>query len=63
MTDYCEGCATSTEDQCDMSNINKEGECPCTECIIKMICRQGCNGYNEWRSTVVKELKRSYRSN
>jgi len=34
--DYCKGCFVV--DYCNYPEYNKNGVCPCTNCLIKMVC-------------------------
>lgn len=48
MTDYCEGCYTRCVSikygniDCTNVQLNMNGECPCSQCIIKIMCNQAC---------------------
>jgi len=47
MSEYCEGC----NDKCSPSQrgLNLDGSCPCTTCIVKMVCdTDGCERWAEW---------------
>ncbi len=48
----CEGCNTreGPGDYFDCSYIanNKDGSCPCTECIVKAMCDIPCDDYEKW---------------
>ena len=48
MTDWCEGCITYLKLTC--SSQNKEGACPCTECVVKVMCDTNCEIWTEWTS-------------
>ncbi len=55
----CRGCTTLNMDRsniCSLSRFNKKGECPCSECLIKVICSKGCPKYSGWW-TSKKELE------
>jgi len=50
--DYCKGCATykvkNSSDKlipCSYLPDNIDGNCPCTECIIKVMCEHMCDRY------------------
>lgn len=53
MNDYpCDGCLTYVPDKgssCKFSGYNYDGKCPCTNCIIKMMCGEPCNDYANFR--------------
>ena len=50
MSDHCKGCKTYNEhtNKCVAFFPNLKGECPCSNCLVKMICNYGCNNYNEY---------------
>jgi len=48
MTDFCGGCITSNGVGCRLFEFNYDGACPCTNCILKMICDDPCNNFNLW---------------
>jgi len=49
---HCNGCLThygpSPELNCQYLPFNKDGECPCSKCIVKMICSQTCDWWRKW---------------
>ncbi len=50
---YCEGCAIRgyTHSPCWMKEQkNKDGDCPCTECIIKTSCSKMCDKFFQWKA-------------
>ncbi len=47
MTDYCQGCKVYTSGVnwvavCSFVYRNSDGECPCSECIVKVMCNRIC---------------------
>ncbi len=50
----CEGCRSymfwkRVIPTCILYPFNKkEGDCPCSECLIKVICSKGCPEYSIW---------------
>ena len=50
--DFCEGCKTlKIKCSCTPGDIlfrNADGECPCTHCIVKMVCKVTCNDYKRF---------------
>ena len=57
--EHCKGCsATFYNDAldsmfvCNYTQHNK-GQCPCTECIVKMMCTNTCNSFMIWRDYLV----------
>ena len=51
---YCEGCLTLTNANiiCTFAHDNAEGQCPCTVCIIKMMCTEVCYKFVLFRYNV-----------
>lgn len=51
---YCEGCGN--ENYCDYKSLNRilgpDGLCPCTDCIIKMMCEKECDDYKYWLNPI-----------
>ena len=46
MADYCEGCYTYTREVgCNNETEQKDGDCPCSICIVKVMCRTGCEEF------------------
>jgi len=43
---------------CSFSNQNRKGECPCTKCIIKMMCEEPCDGYSEFSKIAIFRAQR-----
>jgi len=57
---YCEGCSSywNGSDTCNLSYNNKgEGTCPCTECIIKIMCSDPCEVYIEYNTKKCEDRK------
>ena len=57
MITYCKGCLVFDEHKrklvfdvytCELTEFNTNGQCPCVECLIKMICNKACTEYNNW---------------
>ena len=52
IVDYCEGCETYLTkggyNDCSFHVDNQEGTCPCSYCIVKMMCKIPCDPYEEW---------------
>lgn len=60
--DDCKSCHTQVskgEEQCLYAS--NEGTCPCTICIVKPMCNQSCDPFNDYALMVihVKTLKPS----
>jgi hypothetical protein len=50
--DHCEGCCTSFNSQdesCQLSKHNDSGQCPCSTCIVKVMCEKSCDDFDEFR--------------
>jgi len=57
---HCKGCTTykkeGTEDvdfsliYCADRSINIDGDCPCTRCVVKVMCLDPCDDYNDYVS-------------
>ena len=53
MNNHCEGCITLKDPygkgiSCYWYSYNKDGSCPCTNCLIKMICDLFCDNFGKW---------------
>ncbi len=44
----CEGCTSLDLGMCLPRVDKKEGICPCTTCLIKMVCSEGCTEYAQF---------------
>ncbi len=46
MENLCDGCRTDNIDQCPVKATNDvylyKNKCPCTNCLVKVICKKGC---------------------
>jgi hypothetical protein len=54
MHEHCKSCLTYNEysDKCGIliaSELNLKGDCPCTNCLIKVMCNKGCDDYNNFK--------------
>lgn len=51
---YCKGCRTYQVSIlfCPYSKDNAYGQCPCTNCIIKVMCHNEYNDYTWWKKTI-----------
>jgi hypothetical protein len=56
----CKGCpGDANEGACyNIRKFNSDRSCPCTECIVKIMCSDWCYKWREWRLT--KEGARTY---
>ena len=48
---HCEGCHFSIF-ECPLIKENKNGDCTCSTCIIKMMRCAGCEEWEEWVETI-----------
>ena len=53
MDEHCKSCLTYNEvtDKCGIllaSEINSKGKCPCSHCLVKVMCNKGCSDYNNF---------------
>jgi hypothetical protein len=61
---YCVGCSCYYEDKggyyyCNLEIGNDVGQCPCTRCVVKVMCERACPDFNKFKETVgVKGLIR-----
>ena len=54
MTDHCKGCFSDTQNFCSYSEYNTYSECPCSKCVIKVMCNRPCDkfkGFQEYNCT------------
>ncbi len=54
---HCEGCNNTCDVQI-IPNTNNNGSCPCTICVVKMVCETTCDEWLEWLHTYDNVLKR-----
>ncbi len=40
----CNGCHL----ECQTPAGNKDGSCPCTNCLVKMMCDDPCESWEKW---------------
>jgi len=62
--EHCKGCATFNliDDpnlQVDCPDSNYEGNCPCTECVVKVMCLLECDDYKIWTTNNVGSKRRA----
>jgi hypothetical protein len=50
---YCNGCYSilfsDIFNECTFHPYNDNGNCPCTKCIIKMMCDDPCDDFSSFR--------------
>lgn len=54
---YCEGCATylaqnENHHDCPYYKDNQDSSCPCSNCLVKMMCGDPCDDYETWIDSV-----------
>jgi len=58
--DNCDGCCCYMPEGdphdvgCTHCSSNNRGECPCTTCIVKVMCTEPCEDYSYFRGAAVK---------
>ena len=58
----CYGCLTLSKYKCDYHNYNINGKCPCTTCIIKMMCCEDCDKFSDWVNSDSLKERNKYES-
>lgn len=50
--DECKGCVTYDDDnnECLLDGINNVELCPCRTCIVKSMCNQPCDIYEQYQT-------------
>ena len=67
MSHYCKGCVLiKLSEGCELQKYNlgetngasgnEIGKCPCTECLVKSMCKDGCNEYFKWNKRCKPDL-------
>ena len=54
---YCKGCITYTREHgCHFSahNDEAEGQCPCSQCIVKVMCENMCVDFMSYKKFMRK---------
>jgi hypothetical protein len=51
---HCFGCIIYNN-ECDIQEINSDGSCPCSQCLIKNMCKYSCKKYHLYRSFNIKK--------
>ncbi len=63
---HCKGCYAYTRTErspCSISGYNKKGECPCTTCIIKVMCNKTCDDFFWFQERTEDECRYAERYN
>ena len=59
----CGGCLTHKVQQmsetilCQYTKYNKTGSCPCTICLVKSMCENGCETRDKWLNKLNRDSK------
>ena len=57
MCEHCRGCIIKIDGtSCPYESHNKEGKCPCTECLVKVTCDKICVDYERY-STDARNIR------
>lgn len=57
----CNGCSNlfnsrlGKGNRCDLAKINTNGDCPCTHCLVKMVCDSPCKDFYIFRGGYILE--------
>lgn len=63
LSKYCKGCITNNQfshegPYCGIMRFNYNGQCPCSVCVIKVMCEVPCEDFESFK--VVKEAEERY---
>jgi hypothetical protein len=50
----CDGCFMSKE--CELYDYNIESDCPCRECLVKIICRDVCQPWVKYLTSKLYDI-------
>ena len=56
---YCEGCFSLDGARpigCILVEFNKKGNCPCWQCMIKMMCNSACEEFDKFEGKYQMKL-------
>ena len=56
----CEGCLTYDKKiptRCPVVSNNREDECPCPMCLIKMVCQSSCEKMNILNNLIYDKIR------
>ena len=52
----CKGCITDHYEtgthHCYWDYYNKDGTCPCSNCLVKMMCNEACDEFEKWNGWI-----------
>ena len=63
MNKLCEGCLTydkETPEDCPIVSENREDECPCPMCLIKMMCESPCKEIGNLNASIYAKIKNTH---
>lgn len=55
--EYCDGCLSYDDEKCPLFYFNDYGECPCTNCILKMICMKRCKELSKFENLAYDRME------
>jgi len=59
----CEGCASKCDINLRVFNNKENRICPCTNCLIKMVCEDSCKEYYLFHQYAYEQMKKQKRFN
>ena len=61
LMENCKGCAAKCDMNLRAANNEENQICPCTNCLVKMICEDSCEKYYIFHNQIYKWLKEQKR--
>ena len=58
--EHCKGCPSNTyykDGSCKFNAYNDCGQCPCSVCIVKVMCQDVCDDFNKFRIGIIEEIQ------
>ena len=59
MRNHCEGCYSYEEGDeiinCEIAPSNNISKCPCSRCLIKVMCKVGCDDFENYYDKFLKD--------
>ncbi len=59
MSERCKGCRIIDDEQGVCEFVRHSDECPCIECLVKVICETACKEYNAFYHKYIMEIRSS----
>ena len=56
----CQGCKTYDKEiptRCPVVSQNREDECPCPICLVKMICERSCKNMSDLNDSIYDKVR------